>query len=192
MFKLLQVTVWGLLVAAATAAEEKAFQYRPPVVEAPLFGKNTDMLEQERDQYATNLSGYAAGQVVAKKASPESLEMARRIVALAMHLSPRNRQTLVINFQLKNGVLPEEKKGDYSPAVLSRLLLTRGRLLQQKEVAESKLLARCFIELAAVIDPRNEDAVFAYELQRLDDGDLDWAVVTDARKKDAGIGQTAP
>jgi hypothetical protein len=38
------------------------------------------------------------------------------------------------------------------------------------------------VELAAIIDPRNEDAVFAYENQRIDVGDIDWRLLTDAVK----------
>jgi hypothetical protein len=142
------------------------------------------MLAQERDEYATNLSTYAANLVVEEKASEGSLETARRLLALAMHLSPRNRQALVVNFQLRKGVPPQVKETDYSPSVLSRLLLSRGRLLAQGKNDSEKLLARCFIEISATMDPRNEDAVFAYEIQRLDSGDVDWKVITDARKSE--------
>jgi hypothetical protein len=38
------------------------------------------------------------------------------------------------------------------------------------------------VELSATIDPRNEDAVFAFEIQRIDSGDVDWRLVTEAAK----------
>lgn len=189
MMRLLQAALLVLLPAPVLAEPEKLFQYLSPVVEKPLFGKAVDMLEQERDEYAGNLAGYAANSVVEREASADSLEMARRILALALHLSPRNKDALVTNFQLKKGVIPRERQGDYSPAVLSRLLLTRGRLLGEKDTHEERLLSRCFVELAAVIDPRNEDAVFAYELQRLDGGDVDWSAITDSPAVDDNSGQ---
>jgi hypothetical protein len=74
------------------------------------------------------------------------------------------------------------KKGDYNPRTFARLLMTRAKLLlkSNNDNESERLLARCFIELAAHIDPRNEDAVFEYENQRIDSGDLDWRVLTDA------------
>ena len=162
--------------------EGPKFTYTPPVVERQLFGKDINMLPQERDQYATNLSTYAANLVFEADAGEESLAECRRMLALAMQLSPRNRQALIVNFQLKKGVLPQVKKSDYSASVLSRLLLSRSQLLSQGQNADEQLLARCFVEMAATLDPRNEDAVFAFEIQRLDRGDVNWDEITDSRK----------
>ena len=158
-----------------------AFAYQSPIVEKVIFDDSV-MLAQERHNYATNLAAYAANLVSVKKASKESLESARRILALALHLERRNKQAVVINFQLREGVIPEIKKGDYNPRTFARLLMTRAKLLlkSNNDNENERLLARCFIELAAHIDPRNEDAVFEYENQRLDSGDLDWRVLTDA------------
>lgn len=161
-------------------AEVAVFEYKPPVVEKVLFDDSISMFEQERREYASNLATYAANQLVSKKADADSVESARRILALALHLDRRNKQALVVNFQLKKGVLPEVKKGDYNPRTLSRLLLSRAKLLARRDNEHEKLLARCFTELAAIIDPRNEDAVFAYENQRLDSGEIDWRVITDS------------
>jgi len=158
-----------------------AFAYQSPIVEKVIFDDSV-MLAQERHNYATNLAAYAANLVSVKKASKESLESARRILALALHLERRNKQAVVINFQLREGVIPEIKKGDYNPRTFARLLMTRAKLLlkSNNDNESERLLARCFIELAAHIDPRNEDAVFEYENQRIDSGDLDWRVLTDA------------
>ena len=158
-----------------------AFAYQSPIVEKVIFDDSV-MLAQERHNYATNLAAYAANLVSVKKASKESLESARRILALALHLERRNKQAVVINFQLREGVIPEIKKGDYNPRTFARLLMTRAKLLlkSNNDNENERLLARCFIELAAHIDPRNEDAVFEYENQRIDSGDLDWRVLTDA------------
>ncbi|MEY3897325.1 MAG: hypothetical protein RLZZ214_2846, partial [Verrucomicrobiota bacterium] len=49
--------------------------------------------------------------------------------------------------------------------------------------AENKRLARYFIQLAAEMDPKNEDAVYASEVQRLDHGALDWSPLTDSAER---------
>lgn len=172
------------LACAQTEAEEKeaTFDYKPPVVQKVLFDDSITMLDQERHEYSTNLATYAANQLISKKASPQSVDSARRILALALHLERRNKQAMVVNFQLKQGVMPEIKKGDYNPRTFSRLLLTRAKLFLRNDNEREKLLAYCFVELAAMIDPRNEDAVFTYENQRLDVGDIDWRLLTDAVK----------
>ena len=54
------------------------------------------------------------------------------------------------------------------------------------ENANESLLGRCFIEMAAHIDPRNEDAVFEYESLRIDSGELDWRLLTDGVKDGSG------
>jgi len=174
----------GSALAPAQEEEAKAFEFVPLVVERSLFSDQVKMMTKERDEYATNLAIFAGNFVIERKASALSLETARRMLAVALHLSPRNRNALVIGFQLKKGILPEGHKADYSPAVLSRLLLSRGRLLSQEEAEDGKLLARCFVEIAAIIDPRNEDAVFEFEIQRLDHGDVDWEALYDVRKKE--------
>ncbi|MBL48786.1 MAG: hypothetical protein CMP28_07530 [Roseibacillus sp.] len=89
---------------------------------------------------------------------------------------------MVVNFQLREGVLPEVKKGDYNPRTFARLLLSRAKLLLKNanDNMSEKLLGHCFVELAAHIDPRNEDAVFEYENQRIDEGEIDWSLLTNA------------
>ena len=105
---------------------------------------------------------------------------ARRILALSLHLERRNKQAMVVNFQLRQGVIPKVKVGDYNPRTFSRLLMARAKLLLKggDGSKKEKLLARYFIDVAAHIDPRNEDAVFECETQRIDFGDLDWGLLT--------------
>jgi len=158
------------------------FMWEAPKVVTSVFSPDLGMLDSERDEYATNLAVYASNSVVSTKATGESLKAARRILALALQLSPRNKRAVVVNFQLSKGVLPVLIESNYSPQVLARLLLTRGQLLD-KQGGENKRLARYFIALAAEIDPKSEDAVYASELQRLDQGALDWSLVTDAETK---------
>ncbi len=172
-------TVIGLGMALAGAAETpKSFAWDPPKVEKNLFTPELGMLDSEREEYATNLATHAVNQLAANKTSAASLADARRMIALALHLSPRNKRALVANYQLSKGILPAPAEGNYSPQVFARLLLTRGQLLEKQGGDENKRLARMFIHLAAGMDPKNEDAVYASEVHRLDHGAVDWSAVT--------------
>ena len=165
------------------AAEEPKFVWEPLQIKASVFSRDLVMLDSERDEYATNLAAYAANTIAIEGASIASVKQGRRVLALALHLSPRNKQAIVTQFQLTKGIVPEKTDGDYSPQVLARLLLTRGQLLLQQEEGENRALARYLIQLAAEIDPRNEDAVYASEMIRLDSGAPDWTPITDPDKE---------
>lgn len=162
-------------------AEEgaKAFPWDGPRIVTSIFSNELGMLDSERDDYATNLATIASNHVAAAKASPASLADARRMIGLALQLSPRNKRAVVVNFQLGKAVLPEHSEANYSQAAFSRLILTRGQLLAKQGGGENVMLSRYFIQLSAEFDPKNEDAVYASELQRLDHGDLDWKPLTD-------------
>jgi hypothetical protein len=177
-------TIFSLSVGGLQAEDAvKPFKWDPPKVGASSFTQDLGMLDSEREEYATNLATHAVNQVVAAKAAPDVLADSRRMLALALHLSPRNKRALVVNFQLSKGVLPEVSDGNYSPQVFARLLLTRGQLLEKQGGEENKRLARMFIQLAAGMDPKNEDAVYASEVHRLDHGAVDWSAITDGGEK---------
>lgn len=172
-------------MASAIAGEApKAFSWDPPKITQSMFTPELGMLDSEREEYATNLAQLAASRVRSEKAAPASLTEARRMLALALHLSPRNKKALVTSFQLGKGIVPEAVDGTYSPQAFARLLFSRGSLLEKQGGAENTKLARMFIQLAATMDPRNEDAVYASEVHRLDHGAIDWTAVTDPAKKD--------
>jgi len=180
MLKLWQFPMAAILaLGSVSGAEEAKFEWQPLEIKASVFSRDLVMLDAERDEYATNLAAYAANAIAEDGASMASVKQGRRILALALHLSPRNRQAVVTQFQLTKGIVPEKAVGDYSPQVLARLLLTRGQLLLQQEEGENRTLARYLIQLAAEIDPRNEDAVYASEMIRLDTGAPDWTPLTD-------------
>lgn len=160
-----------------------AFVWNSPKVGVSVFTADLGMLDSEREEYATNLATQVSRQVAAAKASPASLADARRMLALALQLSPRNKRAVVVNFQLSKGILPEITESSYSQPVLARLILTRGQLLLKQGGKENPQLARFFIQLAAEMDPKNEDAVYASEVQRLDHGPVDWASITDPEAK---------
>lgn len=155
----------------------KPFAWELLKVTQSMFTSDLGMLDSERDEYATSLASQAANEVVAAKASAPSLAGARRMLALALHLSPRNKRAVVLNFQFSKGIMPEVTPGSYSPQALARLLLTRGQLLEKQGGEEDKQVARLFVAMAAGMDPKNEDAVYASEVHRLDHGPIDWSTL---------------
>lgn len=180
------MTLMAIVLAAGAwaAAEGEAIAWTPLKVQVSAFSPELGMLDAERDEYATNLANIAvSGFVHAGGKDKAAMERAQRLLALALNLSPRNRRAVVVNYQLGQGTLPAEVKGDYSAPSLARLLLTRGQLLAKTERQENRLLARMFFQLAAELDPKNEDAVYASEVDRLDHGNLDWGFLT--RKAEA-------
>jgi hypothetical protein len=172
----------GVGISALVA--ENSFAWKAPQVVVSVFSHEMGLLATEREEYATNLATHASNTIARGKASPASLAAGRRLLGLALQLSPRNRRAVVLNFQLSKGLLPEITESSYSPEVLARLLLTRGQLLEKQGGMENQMLARYFIPLAAEMDPKNEDAVYASEVLRLDHGMPDWAALSDAVKEE--------
>ncbi len=184
MLRFWQVVAVVFVTGSFLGAEEvvKSFAWKAPKVEKSIFSHELRMLDSEREDFATNLAAEASNRIAAAMASPTALGEGRRMIALALQLSLRNRRALVLNFKLSKGVLPEISQNNYSPQVLARLILTRGQCLAKQEdaSADDQKLARYFIQLAAELDPKNDDAVYASELQRLDQGAVNWGAVTDA------------
>ncbi|MFM2242263.1 MAG: hypothetical protein RLZ97_1118 [Verrucomicrobiota bacterium] len=173
---------FAILIGFATAQEKPGnFVWKAPEIGAGAFTDALGMLDREREEYATNLATYAVNAIAREGASVASLEEGRRYLALSLHLAPRNRRAIVANYQLSRGMVPAAVESDYSPEVLARLLFTRAQMLKQQGGAEDQLLARIFIELSAALDPRNEDAVYAAEVQRLDHGRVNWSDFTDVK-----------
>jgi hypothetical protein len=174
------VMLLGSLATPAWAQEksDRNIQWTPLKIQASAFSRDLGLLDAERDEYATNLADCAALAVIKTKATQESLEQARKFLSLALNLSPRNRRAIVVNYQLSKGLLPDAAKGDFSPPTLARLLLTRGQILAKSDSQENRMLARMFSHLAAELDPKNEDAIYASEVDRLDHGNLDWTFLT--------------
>ena len=174
-----QVVIGAFFFCPLVMAEEKKIDYKAPVVGAGMFTDRLGMMDKEREEYAINIANYSGNKIVEAKASPESLAQARRLLALSLHLSSRNRKAVVMNYQLEKGILPQKVEGDYSSEVLARLLLTRGQLLIKQPAEEDVLLGRCFIEVAAEMDAHNDDAVYASELLRMDNKKINWSMFTD-------------
>lgn len=167
------------------AADEptKEFLWAGPKVVVSVFTDDLGMLDSEHEEYATNLATAASNYLAAANASPAALVVGRKIIALALHLSPRNKRAVVVDFQLARGLLSEIVESNYSLPDLARLILARGQILTNQGGVENMKLAHYFIQLAAELDPKNEDAVYAGEVQYLNQGTLDWLALTEAEAR---------
>jgi hypothetical protein len=176
--------VWlGLLFCLGLfAQDDPAFEFDAPVMKESLFKEGLGLLDRERDEYATSLATFAANYVREHEANPESLDFSKRAIGLAMHLSSRNRKMMILKHQLSKGIMPQEVEAEYSPKTLAALFVTRAETLFEQKGVQNILLARALIDMAATVDPMNEDAVYAYELQKIDYGELDWKQFTEVTK----------
>ena len=166
-----------LLLAESTGAKFTG-KYKVVQVEAPKFKAGIHMLEREKDAYAQHLASFAVNQVIEANASQASLTRARHLIALALHLSPRNTDAVTANRLLGKKQFPVQKRNAFNKAVLSTLLFTRGKELGKDNGELNQLLAYTFITLAVELNPRHVGAVF--EISRYEEqwGKLDWALFT--------------
>ncbi|MEN8773839.1 MAG: hypothetical protein ABF382_09840 [Akkermansiaceae bacterium] len=155
------------------------FEFKAPIVRGSVFNDDLGLLERERDEYAGAIANFVTNLVASKKAGADSLAFARKGLGLALHLSSRNKRAMVTKFQLSKGIIPRPVKTEYSPATLAALFVTRAETLFQQKGDDNRLLARAFIDLAVTIDPHNEDAIYAFELQKIDYGEISWGQFTD-------------
>lgn len=172
-----------LLTFASAQSKEQRVEWTPVKVTKSLFPREMGMLDSEREEYADHLVGLAVNRIREAPKADASLVLARRMIALALHLSPRNKRAVVANFQLTKGIVPEAIAADLLPQSFSRLLFTRGQMLEKQGGEANLLLARYLYELATGLDPKNEDAIYLSELRRLELGDVKWAELTDPQDK---------
>ena len=176
---LAQVLIYLCLLTNAVAepssdSEVDSISFESLVIKESIFG-DFSMLSKERDDYATNITQLALIDAKANPADEKTMESVRRFLALSLHLSPRNRLSVVANHQLGKGIMPDSKDPEYSRSVFARLLLTRGELLKQQADEADNVVGYFFISLAAVLDPKNEDAVYASEIQKIEGKEPQWS-----------------
>jgi len=159
-------------------------QWQPLRIVRSHFPPNIGMLDAERDDYAGNLAGVAVTGILEGKAAEASLEQARRMLALALHLSPRNKKAVVINGQLAKGIVPKPPDSDFRPQTMARLLMKRAELLTKQAGKSNLELAGYMLDLAVGLDPDNEDAIYLSEVHRLDHGDVDWRLLTSPQDRE--------
>lgn len=166
---------------SAKLQEEEGIRYESLAIKKSVFGEFS-MLAQERDDYATTLTRLALDKAREDPSDEVAMKDVKRLLALALHLSPRNRAAVVANHQMGRGVMPAQQKADYSSTVFARLLLTRGKLLKKQKAESDNMVGLCFIALAAELDPRNEEAVYASEIQKIDGEEAQWSLLLGEKK----------
>lgn len=154
-------------------------EWQPLKITQSLFPREMGMLDAEREEYADHLAGLAVGRIRKEPASVANMMWARRMMALALHLSPRNKRAVVANFQLGRGLVPEAVDAGLLPESFSRLLFARGQMLEKQSGHANLRLARYLYELATELDPKNEEAIYLSELRRLEQGEINWSELTD-------------
>jgi len=172
-----------LLTFASAQPKELRVEWTPVKVTQSLFPREMGMLDSEREEYANHLVGLAVNRIREAPEAEASIVLARRMIALALHLSSRNKRAVVANFQLAKGIVPEANANDMLPQSLSRLLLSRGQMLEKQGGDANLLLSRYLYELASDLDSKNEDAIYLSELRRLERGDVQWSELTDPPDK---------
>lgn len=153
-------------------------EYRSPEVTQSCFESGLGMLDRERERFAKNIAVYAGNRVAADKRGKHSLAIARRLIGLSLHLAPKNAVAGALDRRMSDGGVPVREKPEYSNEAFSEVLLARGKDLR-KENANDVLFSRCLVELAALVNPDNKEAIRAMELQKIQYGEVAWSIFTE-------------
>jgi len=176
----------AMLAAAPTlwAQVARGGGYVEPRLNPPAFDvEKVTMLDSEMREYAENLVAVACGDLLAKHAGPdgtlkgvpaETWARVRKLMGVGMTLSPRARTPVVANARLKEGRLPGAVGNRIAADAFASLMLARARLLIDSRTPDNVRLGAYFLELATIIDPENEDAIYHLEIYRMDGNKIDW------------------
>lgn len=163
----------AVLLLASSALVSPA-GYRAPVVEPPAFAGGHVMLSAtERDKLATSLAGFVAA-TTKPDSNARKLTVARRLLGLALHMSPRNRAALVTSFKFTRGHAPKEFAVDYGAATLAEIIRTHAGTLKAAGGEANIRLAGYLLVAATEVDIDNESAVYELEIHKRDHGPIDW------------------
>ena len=170
----------SLLLQVGGVEGSEPTEYRPATIEKGVFsGGNLAMLEHEKSGIANQLSTHVINELAPRveKRDRIATRLAERMIGLALNLDPQNRIATAANVELGRGIAPATIDAEYSVEVRSQLLVTRAGLLREAEDVSSRVLAGFLLEIAVEINPRNEDAVYQFEMFKLDIGHPDWGIL---------------
>ena len=171
------------LIALFLSGNALAQSYKPPKFDKPAFDlKKVDLMEVERQKFATNIAAYVVNEVKVQENSHKA-EWARKLIGLSLQLDKRNRTALVANHQFKRGVDPKKVETDYKTQPLAKLLIAKSKLLAKAGDGDNLYLSGLLLAAAVEMDPKNEDAVYELELYKLDIGEIDWDPITDGKPR---------
>ena len=171
------VTVAIFLGGMDLLRADKEGGYDEPIVTKALFaGEEIAMLAVDRDKLATNIAAFVVNSIK-PDGKAEALDVATRLIGLALHLNPRNRMAVVANFQFKKGLSPKKVDPEYSPVTLAELMQRKAELIHKRGGDLNAMLAGYMLAAAVDIDPRNETAIYQLEMYRKAVAEIDWTPI---------------
>lgn len=158
---------------AASAAEGESGTrpfVRPNVPSALFTHEKTALLEPECERIASFLARYAAQHCTAAvlQGNAEARSRGRLFLTVSLHLQPLNASAVHCGQRWADGKAPSLAPPDENLRLFSTFLLSAARRQADKPGPARDALARILIRLAADLDPENEDAIFASEIQDRD------------------------
>lgn len=155
--------------AAEGEPEKRAF-VRPNVPAALFTHEKTALIEPECERIASFLARHAAQQFTAAvlRGNAEARSQGRLLLTVSLHLQPLNASAVHCGQRWADGKAPTLPPPDENLRLFSSFLLSAARRQADKPAPAREALARILIRLAADLDPENEDAVFASEVQDRD------------------------
>jgi len=171
------IAAMTLLGASSVFGADKGAKYYEPIVTKPLFVvDDIAILAVDRDKLATNIATFVANSIK-PGGNADEIDTAARLIGLALHLDPRNRMAVVVNFQLKKGLAPRKVEAEYSPVTLAGLLQRKAEFIHKQGGDLNEMLAGFMLAAAVEIDPRNETAIYQLEMYRKAVAEIDWTPI---------------
>ncbi len=158
-------------IADGTQGDAELHSFVRPKVPAALFThEKTALLEPECERIASFLARYAAREYTAAvlRADVPARSHARLLLTVSLHLKPLNAPAVHCGQRWADGQSPNLPPPGENLRVFSNFLLSAAMRQTDKPARAREVLARILIRLAADLDPENEDAILASELQDRD------------------------
>jgi hypothetical protein len=155
----------------APAAEPERRKFvRPAVPVARFTPEKTALLEPECERIASFLARHAAENLTAGVLAGNAAAQTkgRLLLAVSLHLQPMNAGAVHCGLRWSDGKAPSLPPPADDLRIFSNFLLSAAQRQSGKPGPAPETLARILVRLAADLDPENEDAVYASEIQDRD------------------------
>lgn len=149
---------------------EKRVFVRPKVRVALFTHEKTALLEPECERIAAFLARYAAAKLTDDVLNGNAAAQAkgRLLLTISQHLQPLNAPAVHCGLRWLDGKRPSLPPPDEDVRTFSNFLLSAAKRQSDNPTPARDVLARILIRLAADLDPENEPAVYASEIQDRD------------------------
>ena len=152
--------------APNVAPETKTFA--TPKVPAALFTHDkTALLAPECERIASFLARHAAEQYTAAvlRGDSKAMTQGRLLLTVSLHLAPLNAAAVHCADSWSEGRSPSLPPPGEDLRILTSFMVSAAQRQAGAPGTAREVLARILIRLAADLDPANEDAIYASELQ---------------------------